>query len=253
MAQQIYTPEDIDRVDVDPNDRPYAGWLYGGISYHSRTSRRMNTAQLNLGIIGPAALGEEAQDFIHDIRGFQKFNGWDNQLKNEPGFQLMFEHRNRVSAGPITPFLDYDLILHSGASLGNVATYLNVGGEFRFGWNLPQDFGTSALRRGGDNSAPGFGDGRYQRGSRNQNLGVHAFIATDGRWVLHDIFLDGNTFRDSHSISKRSLVGETAFGVAALYHGWKLSYARVHRSREFHGQPEGHAYGSLSLSYTNSF
>ena len=252
LGQQIYTPEDIDRYSVDPNDRPYAGWLYGGIAYHSRTRDKMNTAELNLGVVGPLALGEEAQDLVHSIRGFQKFNGWDNQLKNEPGFQLVYEHKNRIFKSRLSPLFEYDTILHAGGSLGNVATYLNGGAEFRFGWNLPQDFGTAALRSGGDNSAPGLGDGRYQRGSRDKNLGVHAFISMDGRWVLRDIFLDGNTFRDSHSIDKEPLVGEAAFGIAALYRGWKLSFARVHRSREFEGQPEGHAFGSLSLSYSYS-
>lgn len=252
LGQQIYTPEDINRYTVDTTDRPYAAWLYGGIAYHSRTANRMNTAELNLGIVGPLALGQQTQDFIHDIRGFQKFNGWDNQLKNEPGFQLVYEHKNRIFKGQLSPLFEYDTILHGGGSLGNVATYLNGGAEFRFGWNLPKDFGTSALRSGGDNSAPGIGDGRYQRGSRNRNLGVHAFISMDGRWVLRDIFLDGNTFRDSHSIDKEHLVGETSFGVAALYHGWKLSFARVHRSREYKAQTEGHAFGSLSLSYSYS-
>ena len=252
VGQQIYTPQDIDRTTIDPNDRPYAAWLYAGLAYHSRTKNRMNTAEINLGIVGPLAFGQEAQDFIHDIRGFKKFKGWDNQLKNEPGLQLVYEHKNRIIRGQFSPFFEYDTIIHGGGSLGNVATYLNAGAEVRFGWNLPQDFGTSALRSGGDNSAPGLGDGRYQRGSRNHNLGVHAFVSMDGRWVVQDIFLDGNTFRDSHSIDKEHLVGETAFGIAALYHGWKISFAQVHRSREFQTQDEGHAFGSLSVSYSYS-
>jgi len=252
LGQQIYTPEDLERFSVDPNDRPYAAWLYGGLSFHSRTRRHMNTAELNVGIVGPWAFGQEAQDFIHDLRGFQKFNGWDNQLKNEPGIQLVYEHKYRFLEGPISPLFEYDTILHGGGSLGNVATYLNAGAEVRVGWNLPQDFGTSALRSGGDNSAPGLGDGRYQRGSRDNNLGVHAFASMDGRWVLRDIFLDGNTFRSSHSVDKEPLVGEAAVGVAALYKGWKLSFARVHRSKEFKGQPDGHSFGSLSLSYSYS-
>jgi hypothetical protein len=37
--------------------------------------------------------------------------------------------------------------------------------------------------------------------------------------------------------------------VSALFEHWKLSFARVHRSREFEGQPGGHSYGSLSVSY----
>jgi len=252
LGQQIYTPEDLNRVTVDPNDRPYAAWLYGGLAYHSRTRRQMNTLELNLGIVGPWAFGQEAQDFIHDLRGFDKFKGWDNQLKNELGIQIVYEHKNRFLKGQLSPLFQYDTILHAGGSLGNVATYLNAGAEVRLGWNLPQDFGTSALRSGGDNSAPGLGDGRYQRGSRDNNLGVHAFVSVDGRWVLQDIFLDGNTFRSSHSVDKKAWVGETAVGVAALYKGWKLSFARIHRSKEFTLQEDGHSFGSLSLSYSYS-
>lgn len=250
LGQVIFTPQDIERTTVDPNDRPYAGWLYGGIAYHSRTEDQLNSAELNIGIIGPAALGQEAQDFIHDLRGFKKFKGWDNQLENELGFQLAYEHKNRWLKEKITGVLGYDLILHGGVSLGNIATYANTGAELRMGWRLPHDFGTSALRTGGDNSAPGVNDDRYHFNSRDNNIGAHLFISADGRWVLQDIFLDGNTFSDSHSVDKRSLVGEIAVGWAVLYQGWKVSLARVHRSREFKGQPKGHNYGSLSVSYS---
>lgn len=251
VGQQIYTPQDIERYDIDPADRPYAAWLYAGVAYHSRTRNQMNTAALNLGFVGPWALGEEAQDAIHGIRGFRKFNGWDNQLKNEPGIQLIYEHKDRFSRGRIiSGQLEYDTIVHYGGSLGNVGTYLNGGIEYRLGWQLPDDFGTSALRSGGDNSAPGINDSRYQRLSRQKNLGVHAFISMDGRWVLRDIFLDGNTFRDSHSVDKEPLVGEVSVGIAMLYHGWKLSFTKVHRTREFEQQPDAHSYGSITLSYS---
>jgi hypothetical protein len=66
---------------------------------------------------------------------------------------------------------------------------------------------------------------------------------------VRDIFLDGNSWRNSHSVSKEPLVGEAAVGVSAIFERWKLSFARVHRSREFEGQPSGHSYGSLSASY----
>lgn len=253
FGQQIYTPEDLNRTTVDPDDRPYAGWLYAGFAYQSRKGNQLRTTELNVGIIGPAALGKEAQDFIHDLRGFEKFQGWDNQLRNEPGFQLVHELKQRVPQQPLVGPLSYDLIVHAGGSLGNVATYLNTGAEFRLGWHLPDDFGTSALRAGGDNSAPGAADDRYQSSKRSNNLGAHLYVSGDARYVLHDIFLDGNTFRDSHSIDKEPLVGEVTVGMAVLYHGVKLSYSRVHRSREFKGQREGHNYGALSLSYSFEF
>ncbi|WP_027859207.1 lipid A deacylase LpxR family protein [Marinobacterium jannaschii] len=250
FGQQIYTPEDIDRRTVDPNDRPYAGWLYGNVAYHSRTKDKLNSVELNLGIVGPAALGETTQDFIHDLRGFEKFNGWDNQLENELGVQLVYEHKNRIIKGYTSDIFGYDVIVHSGASIGNVATYLNAGGEIRFGWRLPQDFGTAALRPGGDNAAPGRTDDRFHLRKRARAMGLHAFISSDARFVVQDIFLDGNTFEDSHSIDKEYLVGEISIGVAAIYEGWKVSFARVHRSKEFKNQREGHNFGSISISYT---
>ncbi|GGO83241.1 membrane protein [Marinobacterium nitratireducens] len=244
-GQLIYTPEDIDRTSLDPDDRPYAGWLYGGVGYHAKTRDKLNSVGLNFGVVGPAALGQEAQDLVHDLRGFDKFQGWDNQLENEPGLQLVYEHKSRLRNLPGGSPWGSDLIWHAGGSLGNVATYVNAGAELRAGWQLPDDFGTSALRPGGDNSAPGRRDPRI-----NGGFGVHAFLSLDGRWVLRDIFLDGNTWRDSHSVDKEPLVGEAAYGVSAVYRRWKVSYAQVRRSREFEGQAKGNSYGSLSISYS---
>jgi lipid A 3-O-deacylase len=244
LGQQIFTPQDIDRTTVDLNDRPYAAWLYGGVGYHAKTRNKLNSVELNLGFVGPVALGQEAQDLIHDLRGFKKFQGWDNQIKNEPGLQLVYEHKRRSQTESRPSGLGADLIWHAGASLGNIATYTNLGAELRFGWHLPDDFGTSALRPGGDNSAPGRRDPRYYG-----SWGLHGFISVDGRWVLQDIFLDGNSWRNSHSVNKEPLVGEAAIGISAIFERWKLSFARVHRSREFDGQAGGHSYGSLSASY----
>ncbi|NVK40036.1 MAG: lipid A deacylase LpxR family protein [Oceanospirillaceae bacterium] len=245
-GQLIFTPEDIDRTTLDPDDRPYAAWLYGGVGYHAKTREKLNSVELNFGVVGPAALGQEAQDFIHELRGFDKFQGWDHQLKNEPGLQLVYEHKRRIRELPPGTGWGADLIWHDGGSLGNVATYLNAGAELRAGWRLPDDFGTSALRPGGDNSAPGRGDPRMHGG-----LGIHGFLSLDGRWVLRNIFLDGNTWRDSHSVDKEPLVGEAAYGISAVYKRWKVSFAQVHRSREFEGQPKSNSYGSLSVSYSH--
>jgi hypothetical protein len=192
-------------------------------------------------------MGEEAQDFIHDLRGFDKFNGWDNQLENEPGLGLLYEHKERICCDtPLPGDLQHDLIVHAGGSLGNVATYLNGGFEYRFGWYLPDDFGTASVRPGGDNSAAGREDPRLRP---NFLGGMHFFVSLDGRLVGRDIFLDGNTFRDSHSVDKKRAVGDIAFGVNFIVGRWKFSYAQVWRSKEFKGQPHSHEYGSMTVSY----
>lgn len=247
FGQLMYTPGNIDATELVVTERPYAGYLYGGFAYHTRSNSQLDTIEINIGIIGPAALGEEAQDFIHELRGFDKFKGWDNQLRNEPGLQLLYEHKRRW-AGSLSASLNHDFIAHGGLSLGNVASYVNFGGEYRIGRVLPDDFGTSAVRPGGDNSAPGRLDQRLN--GRSFWHGMHLFVSFDARAVGYDIFLDGNTWRHSHSVDKERFVADLSAGVSLLLGRWKVSYAQVIRTREFRQQAHHHNYGSLSLSYS---
>ncbi len=249
LGQLMYTPSHIEETALLPNERPYAAYLYTGFAYHARSDKYLDSVEINLGIIGSAALGKEAQDFIHDLRGFDKFRGWDNQLENELAVNVSYEHKQRLFRHRLVKRLGQDFIAHGGVSVGNVATYLNVGGEYRIGWDLPNDFGTSAVRPGGDNSAPGQGDLRRRTGNA-VFYGLHAFVSSDVRWVARDIFLDGNTFRDSHEVDKENGLAEFSSGLSFLSYGWKVSFAWVVRTREFKQQAHHHEYGSLSLSYS---
>ncbi len=245
-GQLMFTPEDKFKKSLDENDRPYAGWLYTGLGYQARTATKLHTLELNIGIVGPAALARQSQNLIHDVRNIERFHGWDNQLNNELGLQLAFERKRRFPALKLIDGnpLALDAISHWGASLGNVATYANVGGELRLGRYLPKDFGTSALRPGADTVLPG------RRDSQNKPWQVHGFIATDIRLVARNIFLDGNTFSDSHSVDKKALVADLAVGVSTSFQAWKFTYAQVYRSREFKGQSKSQQYGSLSISFS---
>ena len=249
LGQTIYTPEDIDATEVVKDNRPYAGWLFTSFAYHTKNDNQLDSLQVDIGVVGPAALGQEAQDWVHDLRGFEKFQGWDNQLEDEFGLVLAYEHKRRLfDVQSANSDFGYDFISHAGVALGNVSTYLNVGGEFRIGWLIPNDFGTSAVRPGGDNSAPDANwDPRY---NVDGNWGLHFFASLDARAVARDIFLDGNSFHDSHSVRKEPLVADLALGASTVFRGVKFSYAQVLRTREFKQQDDSHSYGSLSISYS---
>ena len=88
----------------------------------------------------------------------------------------------------------------------------------------------------------------YQSGF--DGFSFHVFAATNGRIVLRDIFLDGNTFSDSHSIDKETLVGDFVIGASLTWQGVKLSYSQVLRTREFEQQKNTQKFGSINLSYT---
>lgn len=245
IGQMIYTPEDTERVSLVRDDRPYAGWLYGALAFVSKTDRVADTLEIQGGMVGPASLAEQAQRFVHDLRDLDEPRGWDNQLSNEPGVVVYYERKWRLLREEFFHGLGYDFIVHGGVALGNVATYGAGGGEARFGWRLPQDFGTSLIRPGGDTSAPTLVGGAA---GRARGFGVYGFAAVAGRVVGRDIFLDGNTFEDSHDVDKENLVGDVILGASVVFGAGKLSYAQVFRSRQFEGQQRRHNFGSVSLS-----
>ncbi len=49
--------------------------------------------------------------------------------------------------------------------------------------------------------------------------------------MIRDITLDGNTFRNSHSVDKRHVVAYGGYGVAVMYGRWKFAAARYHSTR----------------------
>lgn len=244
FGQSMYTPLNKTSTAVVANDRPYAGWLYLGLGYNERDARQMDTIQVNLGVVGPAALGEQTQNFIHDLRNIPRFNGWNNQLRNELGVQVVAERKKKVWESNSKNGPQFDMITHYGGSLGNVATYLNTGFELRAGNRLPNDFGTSPIRSAGDSNAPL--DDTVQR--RFSAGGFHVFVSADARLVAHDIFLDGNTFAASHSVNKEILVGNVATGVAWQWQGGQITYAHYISSKEFTTQTTNPGYGAITLS-----
>ena len=249
IGQNIFTPDNTDTRDLIVDDRPYAGWLYGSAAFHTKNYRHLDTFEIQGGFVGPLSFAEETQNFIHDLRNIDEAQGWDNQIENEPGLALIYEHKDKIITPQTFSGFGFDAITHYGAAVGNVFTYANAGLEMRVGWNLPTDFGTSLIRPGGDTNAPAdTQDPRFQK--VGHGLSLHAFAAATGRLVLRDIFLDGNTFRDSHSVDKEWLVGDFIVGVSLIYDSLKLSYSQVFRTKEFEGQDDSHNFGSISISYT---
>ncbi len=242
IGQNMYTPSDTTRSDLIPDDRPYAGWLYGSVAFHNRTRAWLDVIEVQGGFVGPLSFAQQAQDLVHGVRGIAKARGWDNQIKNEPGLNIIWERKWRLAAFGLGQGLGADLLAHAGGSLGNVSTYLNAGGEVRAGWNLPVDFGTALIRASGVTDAPVTGARRRP--------GVHFFASMDTRAVGRDIFLDGNTFADSHSVDKKRYVADLAAGVSLVYGNFKLSLSKVVRTREFRGQNDNQRFGSIALSYT---
>lgn len=265
FGQSMYTPGDYSRTDLIIDDRPYAGLLYLGLAWSRRrqatpTGQEMlDTREITLGVIGPWSLAEQSQNLVHDAIGSPRFLGWDHQLENEPAFQLAVDRKFKTyrGAGAITPGFSTEVIRSLGLRLGNIETSATLAIEGRVGWNLPNDFGSYPIRPGAENRPPsvaalhGKADSAIPAATRPR-AGVHLFGILEAKAVAYDFSLDGNLFRDSHSVTRQPWVAQAAVGVSAqgivAGRGYRLAVMRVYRTREFEEQSANQAYGSIALS-----
>jgi lipid A 3-O-deacylase len=247
VGQNIYTPAFLDSSELIEGDRPYAAYLYAAAGFHSQTGSYNTVWEFIIGVVGPWAFGEPTQEFAHAFNDLKTSRGWEHQLNNEPALEVVHETKWRMWRLDSSSGLGLDLIPHLGGRLGNVAIYANAGAELRLGWYVPENYGSCSIRPGCDvrSALPGF-SGNF----RGQAYGIHLFGGVDQRFVLRNIFLDGNTFSDSHSVDKKMWVTDWFAGIAAEYKRFMISYSFVLRSKEFDSQDGTHSYAALGLSYT---
>ena len=231
IGQSIYTPRDIETTTPDPLDRPYAGWLYFEMAFVSKTPVVSDTIAIQAGLVGPHSAADDAQRVVHRWVDAPRPRGWGYQLKDELGVNLVYERRWRLYYSPVMQRVGVDLVPHAGVSIGNVQTYANLGGTVRLGLNLPSDFGVQLARPGSVGGSPA--DDLDPRVALDRNFSIYAFGAADGRAVGRDIFLDGNTFRDSRSVSKETFVADFGAGIGIIAGRWQITYTIVWRTREF--------------------
>ncbi|MFC0408455.1 lipid A deacylase LpxR family protein [Roseomonas elaeocarpi] len=238
LSQSIFTPEEIRRQVPDPTDRPYAGHLFGTFSMERSNERQRTVLELQLGVVGSASGGEFVQNRWHDVINKYHAEGWDYQLGDEVTFGALAERSWRVPLGEVAG-LRTEAIPTGTLAAGTAYTYAGAGVNFRIGSALEADWGPVRIR-------PAISSSPLLRPQRE--FGWYVFGGVGGRAVARNLFLDGNTFRDSASVDKKWDVGEAQLGAAILWRGMRLAYTQVWQTKEFTNQRGGQSFGSLSLS-----
>jgi hypothetical protein len=186
---------------------------------------------------------DDLQGEMHGIFGADEANGWSNQLDDEPGVVLRATRRWRADYDELEPesSLAFDLSPRVDGALGNIDTHVGLGGVARLGLNLSRALDPIV----GDPS-------RSLPGGRRDvpPTSLYLFADLDGRFVIHNLFLHGNTFEDSQSVGTERLVGEGALGLGWERGPWRVAYSKHVRTAEFTGQPDDEVYGSLTVSWT---
>ncbi len=239
LGQNMYTPSDIKKSEFLQDDFLYAGWLYGSLGIVSDSGTTYDNAALSLGVVGPSAKAEPTQKFVHHIVGSPQPQGWKHQLKDEPGINFAYERKWRKIL-EVKPFgVGVDMVPHLGGNLGNINTSAAVGATFRIGYDLPSDYGPPRIRPslpGSDFFIP------------TKRIGGYLFSVLEMRAVGRNIFIDGNSFKNSPSLEKRTMVKSLQLGAAATFKDVRISYTHVFVTKEFKGQDKGTRFGAITVS-----
>jgi len=245
LGQAIFTPYEIGKTELLQDDRPYAGWLYLGMALQSAQLvpeihlNIVERLEISVGVVGPASGAERVQHWTHNVIDTYAVNGWDNQLHNETTLQASYARKWAYIDTIGNSGLDWEASGTLGGSLGNVTTQLVSAFGLRLGKNLTSSSGIDGLQP--TTIAP-------HLSAPWNSSGWYLFADWQRRFVRSDIFLDGNSDGDSHSIEKEPRVAEWRFGLAFTTGrlNWTLYHAR--RSQEFIGQYENSQFSGLGLT-----
>jgi len=245
VGQNLFTPEDIKTTDLVVDDRPYAGWLHGDMTIVAQDDNSLTLLEISLGVVGPSAMGREVQDWVHGVIDSPIPQGWDNQLHDEFAVMVGYGRKwrnfgqDQCWTVPGLPGLEFDISPQVDMALGNVFTYAATGVSLRLGQGLRGTVTPIRLRPGGTGSlirGPGKG------------FAWNVFTGIEGRWMIHNIFLDGNTFGSSHSVERIPLVGDFWVGWDLSWRSLRMAVHYVNRSREFVGQHSSDHFGALTFA-----
>lgn len=243
LGHNLYTPDDIEQFTLMPGDRPWAAFLYASIGMATLDNGHIDEMEATLGVVGPWAMGEQIQKFVHrHITDSPTPRGWRHQLDNEPALILSWQRRWPGFRRADFVGMVFTAAPYFGGSVGNVYTYGSAGLSFRLS-PIESLWEDTPLRV--RPAMPGTG---YFT-PKEHGLGWYLFGGVEGRAVLWNIFLDGNTFADSHRVDKLPFVFDANAGIALTWNRTRLSYTMVWRSKEFERQSRADLFGAISLAY----
>lgn len=229
LQQLLFTAADTQVNPPLPGDHPYAGVLTVDANLIHDTATARSIIGVSLGIIGPAALGEEVQNGFHGLIGQTTNKGWNSQVPTQPVLEVSAERIWRVPLTQVGP-LEFDVLPQLGAAIGSYRTYALAGTEIRVGQGLQSDFGPSRPL-GGMTGGDAYMNVRP--------VAWYLFAGGDGQAVAYDASLNGGLFPGGPRVTSVPFVGEITAGAAILAYGVRFAFVHVSQTPEFIGQRSG--------------
>jgi len=239
IGQQLFNAQTGAVPNITFVDRPFAAYLFVAGSLQILDSHENNgKLTVQVGTIGPSALGEEAQNFIHDTFGFYDVNGWQYQVKDEIGVNaiLNLQYLLRKSKDKKSEFS-----IPIEARLGNTYTGLKAGVLFRAGLLNPLYHST----------ATNSNVSTYQEANVIEKE-FYFFAKPSLDLVIYDATFRGGLFREDKgevTYESNPLVFSQEVGLAYAKNRWTADFSLIFKSKESKAMVTAHKYGSVNLYY----
>lgn len=267
FGQHIYTPNKIGWEGFYPEERPWAGWLFWKLRY--KAVARLWSLQLsaNIGLVGPYSLAEDFQiiwhTYLRSVLGTvdpRHPRGWKYQLGHEVTFQLTARVDRLMFEKQLSKEWMVDAKVHAKAELGTVFIRGSVGMTVRVG-SMIRYFASSYPKQARAAFANNKDEAAFFAlpketlktwGRRQKPWEFFFFASGRGLLVARNLFLDGSTFEESHSVPKLPLVCEVELGLSWKLHHFRLTASAILQTVEGAYRfvdPEGHRYHRVVLAY----
>lgn len=237
FGQFIQTAIDIKQTELIAEDAPYLGLLAWKVNVTAYNSYVSDDLSLTLGVVGPAAGAEFIQQYTHNVINANKPKGWDNQIDNEAVFRLQAKRLWRSFVVPMG-ITEMDVITGLNAGAGNLLSDATAGIAVRWGQQLQSSFSSSSP----------FAVQKLNAITATPK-GWYIFANISGSYVLNDIFIDGNTFKDSHSVDLIHWQAFATVGAQFSLSNWGFIYSLMYSSDQYKSQSEDTRFGTVSVTY----
>lgn len=234
LEQDVFTPVSIRHEGIFYGERPFTALFFLS---HSLVS--INTAnkflietQIDLGIMGPNAKGEEEQKDIHKALDNIQPLGWENQLAQD----IVVNYRAKIEKG-LYNAKNLELMGSGSARLGTLYSDVGIGLNARLGIFSPY-FSSLGL----ENNPT----------KRKNKFKIYGIAKATARFVGYNATLQGGLINTSSIYTLPSgdvnrIVAECSGGIVIAYKRFSVEYSKFYITPEFRKGVD-HGWGKCLLT-----
>lgn len=236
FGQNMYTPRRDEREQ--PGTRSFGAMLYASVARTFSGESSAQAVQATAGVIGPAAMGEQVQNFWHRATGVPE-QDWDsNQVNGAVLANAAYARADVIAASRPQAPVEYRLATVGEAGVGTITTYGRAGAVFEIGKNIPREI---APYTGNHTVSPRLA----LAGATRRGLGLSAFVGAGMRAVASDWTLD----RSRLNPETETFVPELGGGMRGQFGRINGAVTLTHSGKTYEAQRKDEQRVSFRMGY----